>query len=136
MPSHPPTDHTAQRTDHALIHSLTFKGYDLRSLPTPKVTPGLLIAEIQRVVAAYYRLPVAEMTSDRRAREVARPRQVAMYLAKLLTLRSLPDIGRRFGNRDHTTVIHAIKQIKRLSETDYELAADVKRLTTLLEGLR
>ena len=72
------------------------------------------IDEIQTQVAEHYRIRKAEMTSARRAREVARPRQVAMYLSKQLTPKSLPDIGRRFGGRDHTTVIHAVKQIERL----------------------
>ena len=72
------------------------------------------IDEIQTQVADHYRIRKAEMTSARRAREVARPRQVAMYLSKQLTPRSLPDIGRRFGGRDHTTVIHAVQQIEKL----------------------
>ena len=72
------------------------------------------IDEIQTQVAEHYRIRKAEMTSARRAREVARPRQVAMYLSKQLTPKSLPDIGRRFGGRDHTTVIHAVKQIEQL----------------------
>ena len=76
------------------------------------------IDEIQTQVAEHYRIRKAEMTSARRAREVARPRQVAMYLSKQLTPKSLPDIGRRFGGRDHTTVIHAVKQIERLRASD------------------
>ena len=72
------------------------------------------IDEIQTQVAEHYRIRKAEMTSARRAREVARPRQVAMYLSKQLTPKSLPDIGRRFGGRDHTTVIHAVRQIEKL----------------------
>lgn len=76
----------------------------------------------------------AEMTSARRAREVARPRQVAMYLSKQLTPKSLPDIGRRFGGRDHTTVIHAVRQIEKLRASDAELDADIRLLTRQLEG--
>jgi chromosomal replication initiator protein len=72
------------------------------------------IDEIQTKVSDHYRIRKAEMTSARRAREVARPRQVAMYLAKQMTQRSLPEIGRRFGGRDHTTVIHAVRQIEKL----------------------
>ena len=92
------------------------------------------IDEIQTQVAEHYRIRKAEMTSARRAREVARPRQVAMYLSKQLTPKSLPDIGRRFGGRDHTTVIHAVKQIERLRASDAELDADIRLLTRQLEG--
>jgi len=92
------------------------------------------IDEIQRKVSDHYRIRQAEMSSARRAREVARPRQVAMYLAKQLTPRSLPEIGRRFGGRDHTTVIHAVKQIEKLRQLDAELDADVRLLIRQLEG--
>jgi chromosomal replication initiator protein len=92
------------------------------------------IDEIQTQVAEHYRIRKAEMTSARRAREVARPRQVAMYLSKQLTPKSLPDIGRRFGGRDHTTVIHAVKQIERLRAADAELDADIRLLMRQLEG--
>jgi chromosomal replication initiator protein len=92
------------------------------------------IDEIQRKVSDHYRIRQAEMSSARRAREVARPRQVAMYLAKQLTPRSLPEIGRRFGGRDHTTVIHAVRQIEKLRQTDAELDADVRLLIRQLEG--
>ena len=92
------------------------------------------VDEIQTQVAEHYRIRKAEMTSARRAREVARPRQVAMYLSKQLTPKSLPDIGRRFGGRDHTTVIHAVKQIERLRAADAELDADIRLLTRQLEG--
>lgn len=87
--------------------------------------PLLMVAHIQAMVAAYYQIPVREMYSARRNREVARPRQVAMYLAAESTPKSLPDIGRRFGGRDHTTVIHAIKVIQRLMLTDKEMEADI-----------
>ena len=72
------------------------------------------IDEIIRKVADHYNLRMSDLLSARRARQVARPRQVAMYLAKTLTSRSLPDIGRRFGGRDHTTVIHAVRKIEEL----------------------
>ena len=105
--------------------------------PTMFVRPQrLAIAHIQAAVAAFYEIPVMEMTSARRAREVARPRQVAMYLSKQLTPKSLPDIGRRFGGRDHTTVIHAVRTIARLMETDEDMAADVAVLTDVLRGNR
>ncbi|HEY0627665.1 MAG TPA: chromosomal replication initiator protein DnaA [Allosphingosinicella sp.] len=92
------------------------------------------IDEIQGKVSDHYRIRKAEMTSARRAREVARPRQVAMYLSKQLTPRSLPEIGRRFGGRDHTTVIHAVRQIEKLRQQDAELDADIRLLTRQLES--
>ena len=94
----------------------------------------LTVDEIQRKVAEHYHLKLSDMMSARRAREVARPRQVAMYLAKKLTARSLPEIGRRFGNRDHTTVMHAVKRIEELRAIDRDIDADVNRLTRLLEA--
>ena len=94
----------------------------------------LTIDEIQKRVAEYYHLKPSDMVSARRAREVARPRQVAMYLAKRLTPRSLPEIGRRFGGRDHTTVMHAVKRIDELRAADRELDADVTRLTKMLDS--
>ena len=72
------------------------------------------IDEIQRRVAEHFNIRLSEMTSERRARAVARPRQVAMYLAKQLTTRSLPEIGKKFGGRDHTTVMHAVRKIEEL----------------------
>ena len=94
----------------------------------------ITIDEIQRKVSDHFRIRQSEMTSARRAREVARPRQIAMYLAKQLTPRSLPEIGRRFGGRDHTTVIHAVKQIEKLRKADAEIDADVRLLLRQLEG--
>jgi len=88
------------------------------------------VAEIQREVARYFHIPVLEMVSQRRSRDVARPRQVAMYLTKQLTPKSLPNIGRLFGNRDHTTVIHACRQVARLIGEDQGFADDV----AVLEG--
>jgi chromosomal replication initiator protein len=94
----------------------------------------ITIDEIQKRVSDHYRIRAAEMVSARRAREVARPRQVAMYLAKQLTPRSLPEIGRRFGGRDHTTVIHAVRQIEKLRAMDTEIDADVRTLIRALES--
>jgi chromosomal replication initiator protein len=91
------------------------------------------IDEIQRRVAEHYNIRLSEMTSDRRARAVARPRQVAMYLAKQLTTRSLPEIGRKFGGRDHTTVIHAIRKIDELRSVDQGLAEDIELLRRMLQ---
>jgi len=94
----------------------------------------ITIDEIQRRVAEYYSIKLAELLSARRAREVARPRQVAMYLAKKLTQRSLPEIGRRFGGRDHTTVLHAVKRIDELRIEDSELDADIETLSRQLDS--
>jgi chromosomal replication initiator protein len=94
----------------------------------------ITIDEIQRRVSDHFKIRQAEMVSARRAREVARPRQIAMYLAKQLTPRSLPEIGRRFGGRDHTTVIHAVRQIEKLRGQDSEIDADVRLLMRSLEG--
>lgn len=90
------------------------------------------IEAIQRVVADYYDLSFIDMLSHRRTAKLVRPRQVAMYLAKKLTLKSLPEIGRRFRGRDHTTVLHGIKRITELVEHDADLAHDVDELETLL----
>ena len=76
------------------------------------------IEEIQKAVVEHYSIRMADMTSARRSRAIARPRQVAMYLAKQLTPRSLPEIGKKFGGRDHTTVMHAVRQIERLTAED------------------
>ncbi|MCH8808961.1 MAG: chromosomal replication initiator protein DnaA, partial [Proteobacteria bacterium] len=92
------------------------------------------IEEIQKRVAEHYNIKLMEMSSERRARVVARPRQVAMYLAKKLTSRSLPEIGRKFGGRDHTTVMHAVKRIEQLREANAELSEDVELLRRMLEN--
>jgi chromosomal replication initiator protein len=88
---------------------------------------------IQKTVAEHYGLKQADLISERRARAVARPRQAAMWLAKQITTRSLPDIGRRFGGRDHTTVLHAVRRIEELKQADAHLARD---LDVLLRKLR
>jgi chromosomal replication initiator protein len=94
----------------------------------------ITIDEIQKKVAEHYNVRVADMHSARRARAVARPRQVAMYLAKQLTPRSLPEIGRKFGGRDHTTVIHAVRKIEELSAYDASFREDVELLRRLLQN--
>ncbi|MDT8329717.1 chromosomal replication initiator protein DnaA [Roseomonas gilardii] len=91
------------------------------------------IEEIQKRVAEHYNMRLADMSSARRARNVARPRQVAMYLAKQLTSRSLPEIGRKFGNRDHTTVMHAVAKVQELMQQDAGFAEDVELLRRMLE---
>ena len=92
------------------------------------------IEEIQKRVAEHYHLRLSEMSSARRARNVARPRQVAMYLAKQLTSRSLPEIGRKFGNRDHTTVMHACSRVTEIMGVDAGFAEDVELLRRMLES--
>jgi chromosomal replication initiator protein len=89
---------------------------------------------IQKTVAEHYSLKQADLISERRARAVARPRQVAMWLAKQITTRSLPDIGRRFGGRDHTTVLHAVRRIEQLKAEDASIARDVDVLLRKLRG--
>jgi chromosomal replication initiator protein len=91
------------------------------------------IDEIQKRVAEHFNVRFIDMQSQRRARDIARPRQVAMYLCKMLTERSLPEIGRKFGGRDHTTVIHAIRRIEALSQADKGLAEDIRILTRTLQ---
>lgn len=92
------------------------------------------VEEIMRQVADHYNLRMSDLLSPRRARSVARPRQVAMFLSKMLTSKSLPDIGRRFGGRDHTTVIHAVKKVEELKMTDNQIAEDVELLRRMLEA--
>ena len=92
------------------------------------------IEDIQKRVSSHFNIRVSDMHSARRARSVARPRQVAMYLAKQLTSRSLPETGRKFGGRDHTTLMHAVKQVEELRECDTSFVEDVELLRRMLEG--
>jgi chromosomal replication initiator protein len=92
------------------------------------------IDEIQKATAEHFALKQADLISERRNRAIARPRQAAMWLAKQLTTRSLPDIGRRFGGRDHTTVLHAVRRIEELKAIDSQLARDLEALTRKLRG--
>ncbi len=92
----------------------------------------ITVDKIQNVVSNYYNISLSEMLSQRRSRPLARPRQIAMYLAKKMTTRSLPEIGRRFANRDHTTVIHAVKTISRLSDQDDEMKKNINQIKDLL----
>ena len=101
---------------------------DLLSLQDRLVT----IENIQKTVAQYYKIRVADLMSKRRNRAVARPRQVAMSLAKELTDRSYPEIGDAFGGRDHTTVLHACKRVKGLRESDMRIREDYENLLRTL----
>jgi chromosomal replication initiator protein len=95
-------------------------------------TKVITIDKIQNVVCNFFDIALGEMLSQRRSRPLARPRQIAMFLSKKMTTRSLPEIGRRFANRDHTTVIHAVKTITRLSENDEEMKKNIQQIKSLL----
>ena len=92
------------------------------------------VEEIQRKVAEHYNVRLSDLIGPKRVRTLARPRQIAMYLSKQLTSRSLPEIGRRFGGRDHTTIMHGIRKIEELKEDDRQLAEDLELLRRLMQG--
>ena len=106
---------------------------EMRDLIRPQEPKRVKIEDIQRVVARQYNVSRADLLSSRRTANVVRPRQVAMYLAKTLTLRSLPEIGRRFGGRDHTTVLHAVRKIEGLVGNDTALAEEIEVLKRQLQ---
>jgi len=116
------------------IHKKTLTISDCKNILKDVFNQAKIITvdKIQNTVANFFNIPLAEMLSQRRSRPLARPRQIAMYLAKKMTTRSLPEIGRRFANRDHTTVIHAVKTITRLSEKDDEMKKNIEQLRSLL----
>jgi chromosomal replication initiator protein len=91
------------------------------------------IEDILRIVSRHYKVPRNELLSSRRSRDVVRPRQIAMYLAKALTSRSLPEIGRRFGGRDHTTVLHSVRKVEQMIKDDGDLAQEIELLKRMLE---
>ena len=94
----------------------------------------ITIEEIQRKVSEHYSIRLSDMIGPKRLRTIARPRQVAMYLAKQLTPRSLPEIGRRFGGRDHTTIIHGVRKIEELMSIDSQLSDDLQLLKRILQA--
>ena len=106
---------------------------EVRDLIRPQEPKRIKIEDIQRVVARQYNVSRSDLLSSRRTANVVRPRQVAMYLAKTLTLRSLPEIGRRFGGRDHTTVLHAVRKIEALVAKDNALSEEVESLKRQLQ---
>jgi chromosomal replication initiator protein len=106
---------------------------EVRDLIRPQDPKRVKIEDIQRVVARQYNVSRSDLLSSRRTANVVRPRQVAMYLAKTLTLRSLPEIGRRFGGRDHTTVLHAVRKIEGLVGNDAALAEEIESLKRQLQ---
>ena len=103
---------------------------DLLSMQARMIT----VENIQKTVAEYYKIRIADLLSKRRSRSIARPRQVAMALAKELTNHSLPEIGDAFGGRDHTTVLHACRRVKELRETDRRIGEDYLNLLRTLAG--
>ena len=105
----------------------------LRDLAKASEMTRVRIDDILRIIGRHYNVPRADLLSPRRARSIVRPRQVGMYLAKKLTPRSLPEIGRRFGGRDHSTVLHAVRKIEDLLKTDDQLAREVNLLAKLIE---
>lgn len=105
----------------------------LRDLAKASEMTRVRIDDILRIIGRHYNVPRADLLSPRRARSIVRPRQVGMYLAKKLTPRSLPEIGRRFGGRDHSTVLHAVRKIEGLLKTDDQLAREVNLLAKLIE---
>jgi len=105
-------------------------GSALRGGPERRIT----VDEIQKTVAEHFNMKQADLLSERRTRAVARPRQIAMWLCKQHTTRSYPDIGRRFGGRDHTTVLHGVRKIEELMPQDDQIARDVEALTRKLRG--
>jgi chromosomal replication initiator protein len=118
-------------TGHAV--TLEMAECAVRDLVRPQDPKRVRIEDIQRTVARQYNVSRADLLSSRRTANVVRPRQIAMYLAKTLTLRSLPEIGRRFGGRDHTTVLHAVRKIETLVGNDSATADEVELLKRLLQ---
>jgi chromosomal replication initiator protein len=94
----------------------------------------ITVEEIQRKVSEHYHIRISDIVGPKRLRAFARPRQVAMYLSKTLTTRSLPEIGRRFGGRDHTTVMHGVRRIEELKDKDSQIAEDLELLRRALEA--
>jgi chromosomal replication initiator protein len=118
-------------TGHAV--TLEMAEREVRDLIRPQEPKRVKIEDIQRVVARQYNVSRSDLLSSRRTANVVRPRQVAMYLAKTLTMRSLPEIGRRFGGRDHTTVLHAVRKIEGLVGNDLALAEEIEILKRHLQ---
>ncbi len=122
---------------HSIVGAppLTVEGAEIaiRDLIRAREPKRVKIEDIQKLVASHYSVTRADILSSRRTATVVKPRQVAMYLAKALTLRSLPEIGRRFGGRDHTTVLHAVRKIEGLSSSDAALRDELELLTRMLQ---
>jgi len=127
---------------NSLIANARFSGRTINEDYTREILRDVLavhdrqvtLENIQKVVAAHYQLRVTDLLSKRRTRNIARPRQMAMFLAKSLTQHSLPQIGEAFGGRDHTTVLHACRKIESLCESDARLREDQAKLLRELAG--
>lgn len=113
--------------------SLTKINEVIGHLLQPNDTKRIKIEDIQKVVARHYNVSKQDLLSNRRTRTIVKPRQVAMYLSKNLTPRSLPEIGRRFGGRDHTTVLHAVRKIESLLDSDKPLRSDIELLKQYIQ---
>lgn len=117
------------------IHKQPWFSIECEIAPKEPLYPS--IQDIQRVCCAHYGISRTLLVAERRFAQVVKVRQIGMYLCKEMTPRSLPDIGRRFGNRDHTTVLHAVRKIDHLASRDDALAAEIKILrTAILESIR
>ena len=114
--------------------SLDLAEKSLRDLVRARETRRVRIEDIQRIVSKHFNVTRADLNSARRTRTIVRPRQIAMFLCKVMTPRSLPEIGRHFGNRDHTTVLHAVRKIENLTHTDTALADEIELLKRMLEN--
>jgi hypothetical protein len=127
----PPPHEPVERKPLRILSIDELDAYDLTIIPRrfPK------IAKIQHVVGSFYNIPRTDLLSRRRAANVVFPRQIAMYLCKTLTLNSLPEIGRKFGGKDHTTILHAVRKITKLlaDESQSDLRATVAMLTDILK---
>ncbi len=104
----------------------------LADLIRTRETPRVRIDDILKIVSRHFKVPRTDLLSSRRSRDVVRPRQIAMYLAKSLTSRSLPEIGRRFGGRDHTTVLHSVRKVEQLMRDDGDLCQEIELLKRML----
>ncbi len=122
----------ANQLTHELI-TVPLAERTLADLVRAREARRVRIEDILRIVSRHYKVPRNELLSSRRSRDVVRPRQIAMYLAKSLTSRSLPEIGRRFGGRDHTTVLHSVRKVEQMMKDDADLTQEIELLKRMLE---
>jgi chromosomal replication initiator protein len=122
----------ANQLTHELV-SVPLAERTLADLVRSREARRVRIEDILRIVSRHYKVPRNELLSSRRSRDVVRPRQIAMYLAKSLTSRSLPEIGRRFGGRDHTTVLHSVRKVEQMMKDDGDLCQEIELLKRMLE---
>jgi chromosomal replication initiator protein len=122
----------ANQLTHELV-TVSLAERTLADLVRAREARRVRIEDILRIVSRHYKVPRNELLSSRRSRDVVRPRQIAMYLAKALTSRSLPEIGRRFGGRDHTTVLHSVRKVEQMMKDDADLSQEIELLMRMLE---